>query len=464
MLPSERINLSTLKVDNSQILIALIHSNETQYGAITFEHGSDDEQFTEEDALFIGQASTLLALTLSNQEKNGYQEKLEKSQEVLNQAQRIAKFASYEVDLLKGEVNWSKGADKILFFDVELDRYRKYGGMSVGDPWMEHIHKDDRLDVSDSLTKAYKHKQPFRIQYRACLPGGQNKVMLTEGMPIRNGDGKITSYLGFLQDVSEFNEVQIALINREKRLQSLFEISPLGIIEWGLDFTIKDWNPAAERIFGWKKEQVVGKSGEFLLSKDVLVDVKNIWSDLISGSDWIHSINENNTAYQDVIMCEWRNATVTGADNGVIAIVSYVEDITKKYREEEKVREMEEKYSTIFSASSDAITVTRKADGVFTEVNEGFERITGFTRQEALGNTSLGLKLVNYGEREDYMKELLEKGEVSNKEIKFLSKEGNDLIGIYSAKTVTFNNEDFIIAYCHDVTEQKKICRANRLA
>lgn len=382
--------------------------------------------------------------------------RLKRQQNVINQAQRIAKFASYEIDVESGSVEWSQGIENILFIDVSLEKYQNLAGISINEPWMEFVDEKDKRKMSTALSLAISKAEPYRLQYTACLPTGIKKTMLTEGIPIVDDNGRVISIRGFIQDISELNTVQIELVNREKRLISLFNNSPLGIIEWNLDFTIKDWNPEAEKVFGWKKEEVVNKVGDFILPEEIKVDVSQIWNDLVTGKGGVHNINKNITKSGDEIVVEWRNATIFSSENKVVSVVSYVENITERYHEEVLTKQLEEKFTAIFSASPDAIMVTRKLTGEFVDVNAGFERITGYSRGEAIGETSLSLNLIDAKDREQYLAKIFEEGEVSGIELKYRGKSGEDIYGIYSAKTVTINNEDLIIAYCHDITERKK--------
>jgi PAS domain S-box-containing protein len=48
---------------------------------------------------------------------------------------------------------------------------------------------------------------------------------------------------------------------QEGRLQALIDSSPLALVEFGLDTRIRLWNPAAERIFGWSREEMLGRGG-----------------------------------------------------------------------------------------------------------------------------------------------------------------------------------------------------------
>src|SRR5918992_2227304 len=48
---------------------------------------------------------------------------------------------------------------------------------------------------------------------------------------------------------------------QEGRLQALIDSSPLALVEFGLDTRVRLWNPAAERIFGWSREEMLGRAG-----------------------------------------------------------------------------------------------------------------------------------------------------------------------------------------------------------
>jgi PAS domain S-box-containing protein len=51
------------------------------------------------------------------------------------------------------------------------------------------------------------------------------------------------------------------LVEQHERLQAVIDSSPLALVEFGLDTRIRLWNPAAERIFGWSREEMLGRGG-----------------------------------------------------------------------------------------------------------------------------------------------------------------------------------------------------------
>jgi PAS domain-containing protein len=68
-------------------------------------------------------------------------------------------------------------------------------------------------------------------------------------------------------------------------------------------------------------------------------------------------------------------------------------DVTRERRAEQGLRESEEKFSKAFRASPDSITIATIAEGRIIDGNEGFTRLHGWTREEAVGRTSIELQL-----------------------------------------------------------------------
>ena len=116
------------------------------------------------------------------------------------------------------------------------------------------------------------------------------------------------------------------------------ENSPLGVIEWGRDFDILYWNKAAETIFGYTKEEVIGKkAGEFILAESARDAVALVWHQLMSRKGGERSSNENITKDGRTIFCEWYNTALLGHDGEVIGVTSLVNDVTEQKMTEEMI-------------------------------------------------------------------------------------------------------------------------------
>lgn len=120
-------------------------------------------------------------------------------------------------------------------------------------------------------------------------------------------------------------------------------------------------------------------------------------------------------------------------------------------------RETNEYFELLFNTSPDAVLITRLNDGLAVEVNEGFTKLTGFTREETIGTTNVVIKLwKNPGDRQAVVNLLMNKGFCENVEGIFIRKNGTILIGLISAKTFMLHGEPYIFSIVHDISQRKQ--------
>ena len=123
----------------------------------------------------------------------------------------------------------------------------------------------------------------------------------------------------------------------------------------------------------------------------------------------------------------------------------------------EALRQSEEKFSKAFNSTPDAIEITRISDERLIEVNEVFVRRSGYSRDEAVGHTTLEFNLwANPKDRERYFTTMREQGSVREQESQFRMKSGEILEGLVSGETFSMGEEKFILTIIRDITERKK--------
>ncbi len=127
-----------------------------------------------------------------------------------------------------------------------------------------------------------------------------------------------------------------------QRLSIHVEQTPLGVIEWDLNFKVAQWNKAAENIFGYLKKEAIGQNGfELVVPKEVHHLFQSVWEDLVSGKGGTQSINENITKDGKTIICEWYNTTLLDSNGVAFGVASLVQDITKRKRAEEERKKLQ---------------------------------------------------------------------------------------------------------------------------
>ena len=237
-----------------------------------------------------------------------------------------------------------------------------------------------------------------------------------------------------------------ALWASEMRYRRLFETAQDGILL--LDAAtgqITDVNPFLVKMLGYSHAEFVGKHlweiGPF---KDVAET--ELAFEQLQRDEYIR--------YEDLPL-ETRDGQRVAVEfvsnvyqvNGHQVIQCNVRDITERKRAEEALRQSEEKFSKAFQTAPYAITITRADDGRFIEVNDTFISMTGFTRAEALADSSIGLNLwVNVEDRQGTVAALRAGQAVVGRECLFQTKNGTIITGWFSAQTIHLSHGPCILS------------------
>lgn len=121
-------------------------------------------------------------------------------------------------------------------------------------------------------------------------------------------------------------------------------------------------------------------------------------------------------------------------------------------------REAKEHFELIFNTTPDAIMITQMNDGHFVDINDGFTKLTGFSRAEVIGTSCLELNLwFNPEDRHTLVNELGSYGFCENHEVLFRHKDGTPIVGMMSAESIILHETPHIISVTRDFTERKRV-------
>ncbi|HUX41624.1 MAG TPA: PAS domain S-box protein [Rectinemataceae bacterium] len=121
----------------------------------------------------------------------------------------------------------------------------------------------------------------------------------------------------------------------------------------------------------------------------------------------------------------------------------------------ERLARSEDMLAKAFYLNPDAITITRATDGTYLDVNEGFARITGYTREECLGRTSRKGGIDIWAEADAPMRlagEIARRGYVPDFRAQFRKKDGSAMMGLMSATRVEIGGEPCVLAITKDLS------------
>jgi PAS domain S-box-containing protein len=133
-------------------------------------------------------------------------------------------------------------------------------------------------------------------------------------------------------------------------------------------------------------------------------------------------------------------------------------DITERKLAEEKSQKSEDKFHKIFMTSPHCIAITQLKDGLMMDVNQGFEDIVGWKREQVIGTKSSEPPMnfwLNKSDRRLMVAELKAGRDIHNREFEFRKNDGSLRSGIYSARPIYFDNNECLIFILQDITDNK---------
>ena len=269
-------------------------------------------------------------------------------------------------------------------------------------------------------------------------------------------------HVAVIRDVTELHRRERELRESEAKFAAAFHGSPDAmVINRTRDGLIVDVNQAYERFFGYSREELVGcTSVELgLVARPALrtVFVERMLRDgRVEDMPWLSRIRSGEV--RETLQSGY--AVEIGGEPHHVATIR---DLTEQRKRESDLRESEAKFSAAFHANVDAIVISRLSDGLILDVNEAYERLTGFARADLIGRTTLELGIVADPEgRAARAQQLTHRGSLRDTPSPTRTRSGEIRECFQTSYPIEIGGEACWVSVLRDMTEARRAERALR--
>lgn len=417
----------------------------------------------------------------------------------LNDAQRVARIGSWELDIKTNKLIWSNE----IFEIFEIDQ-TKFG--ATYEAFLDAVHPEDKDAVSQAYTNSLKTKESYSIDHRLLMKDGRIKYVHEECTTHYASDGTPLRSVGTVQDITERKKAELDISKKSRALRMLsdtnnalihadnekelldqvceimtkeggYRLVWIGGIEHDQNMTIR---PMAQVGFedgyleslnwswgdtdrGQGPEGVAARTNAPIIVHNIATDPKTfLWHEDAKERGYqslgVFPIADDKGAF--AVMGIYAGEPTAFSEDEIEILKEMTDDLafgitTLHERKEHELAE--EKFTATFHASPDAMIIVRLSDNKILDVNEAFSQILGYAHDDVVGGSTNDFPVwVDSADRSTFEKTIAEKGTISGFETPMRKKDGGVIESLGSARTIDINGEKCILSTIHDITERNR--------
>jgi PAS domain S-box-containing protein len=263
---------------------------------------------------------------------------------------------------------------------------------------------------------------------------------------LRDDAGQTTGVMALVADITERKRAEAEL----SLLAAIVENSDDAILSKTLTGTIISWNPAAERLYGYREAEAIGQSVTILIPPDQPDEESRIIEQIKRGERVDHyetmRLRKDGTRVEVSITV----SPVKDAQGQIIGASNIARDITERKRAEAYAQ----RQSRLIELSFEPIFLW-DFDGGIVEWNTGAEQLYGYTKAEAIGRNSHELLKTVFSIPFDQFRAVLEREREWAGELRHTTKDGREVVIESRQQLIALDGRRLILETNRDITERK---------
>jgi PAS domain S-box-containing protein len=225
--------------------------------------------------------------------------------------------------------------------------------------WIAAVHPDDLPIILADRTISGDADEPFEAEYRLRRSDGVYRWHLGRAVPVRDAEGRIVKRFGAAVDITEQKESA----ERLRYYAILVESIPNAVITTDPDYRIRGWNPGAERLYGWRADEVIGQIAPEMLQAAVETGEqgKEAWEAAFARQEQWYGEFLKRRKDGAQIRVESTITHVKDARGNILGVTAIDRDVTAERAIEENVRFLAEASKVLNSSLDYRTTLTTLA-------------------------------------------------------------------------------------------------------
>lgn len=249
-------------------------------------------------------------------------------------------------------------------------------------------------------------------------PDGERRHVIPAPRILTNIHGKITGAINSLFDITERKRAEAAAM----RLAAVVQSSNDAVAAKTLNGIITDWNQSAERIFGYKPKEIIGKSVLTLIPKDRQSEEQKILRRIRRGESLDHYESVRRRKDGQLIDVSLTISPIKGPKGEIVGVSKIARDITNQKQTERRLVEQ----ARLLNLTNDSIIVRDHQDRIV-YWNHGAKEMYGFSAKEAIGKITHELLQTAHPENLEKIRKNLERDNHWSGELVHTRKDGKTI-------------------------------------
>ncbi len=248
--------------------------------------------------------------------------------------------------------------------------------------WLTLIFASEARLAEEKWKQAIQKGDPYTAEYRLRRSDGTYHWHQVAAVPVLDSNGQIHKWVGTWINIGDRKETE----RRMGELVSIIRNSQDAIIGKTLEGIVTSWNQGAERLFGYRAEEMIGQPITQLIPEERREEETNILAQILVGERFDHYETVRRHKDGHLVDVSLTVSPIRDAGGRLIGASKIARDITERKKSEKSLQESQARFEAVIASAMDAIITIDETQRVML-FNAAAERMFGCAASEAIGRS-----------------------------------------------------------------------------